>query len=202
MANQADKNVLGAEDLIKYLLKEPKIAQRVLASLKPQARDYTHIWVNMEEKRIYVGKYAWEGFSGFWQRLIKCFDHISYDDFCIKVWDALRGMTTNPVIQEAIQEGLSREVLLKGIAEEDQNILHRFFDVCRHLTDDGYWRDRGTKGSNSSTSHHVNGCPYAGGVEVTVENRNKKPNGYVTVRDAVGDVFEVLHVNWIGGRRQ
>ena len=199
MANQAEKNMLGAEDMIKYLLKEPKILQKILLSLKPQARSYTEVKVVPEEERIYIGKYSWGGFSGFWQNLIKCFDHISYDDFYIKVWDALLEMSTNPVVNEAIQEGLSREVLLQGIHNKDQNILHRFFDVCRHLTDDGYWRDRGTKG-NTNSSHHVNGCPYAGGVEIEVGAPQKK-HGFVTVRDAVGDVFEILNVHWIGGRR-
>lgn len=199
MANQAEKNMLGAEDMIKYLLKEPKILQKILLSLKPQARSYTEVKVVPEEERIYIGKYSWGGFSGFWQNLIKCFDHISYDDFYIKVWDALLEMSTNPIVNEAIREGLSREVLLQGIHDKDQNILHRFFDVCRHLTDDGYWRDRGTKG-NAAPSHHINGCPYAGGVEIEVEAPQKK-HGYVTVRDAVGDVFEILNVHWIGGRR-
>ena len=199
MTGQADKSKLGAEDLIKYLLKEPKILQKVKSGLKPQARDYENVWVDTEAERIYFGKYVPTGFSGHWQNLIKCFDHISYDDFCVKVWDALLEMTTDPIAHKAILEGLSREVLLQGIHAKDPDILRRFFTVCEHVTDDGYWRDRGTKGSNINPSHHVNGCPYAGGVEVTVEPQ-RKPNGYVTVRDAVGDVFEVLHVNWIGGR--
>ena len=83
MANQAENNLLGAEDLIGYLLKEPKIRQKVLSSLKPQARNYTEVKIVKEEERIYIGKYRWGGFSGFWQNLIKCFDHISYDDFYV-----------------------------------------------------------------------------------------------------------------------
>lgn len=202
MASQAEKDVLGVEELIKYLLKEPKIRKKIQSGLKPQARDYpmvgSTIRVDEQEERIYFGKYSWEGFSGFWQNLIKCSDHISYDDFCVKVWDALLEMTTDPLAHKAIMEGLSREVLLQGIHAKDQNILHRFFDVCRHITDDGYWRDRGTKG-NAAPSHHINGCPYADGVEIEVESPQKK-HGYVTVRDAVGDVFEILNVHWIGGR--
>ena len=200
MANQADKTMLGAEDLIGYLLKEPKIRQKVLSGLKAQARNYTEVKIVPEEERIYIGKYSWGGFSGFWQNLIKCFDHISYDDFYIKVWDALLEMSTNPVVNEAIREGLSREVLLQGIHAKDQNILHRFFDVCRHLTDDGYWRDKGLK-SNSAPHHHSNSCPFAGGVEIEVEPQNQQYHtGQWTVRDAVGDIFEVINVKWKGGR--
>jgi len=199
MANQADKAMLGAEDLIGYLLKEPKILQKVALSLKPQARNYTEVKIVPEEERIYVGKYSWSGFSGFWQNLIKCFDHISYDEFYIKVWDALLEMSTNPVVNEAIREGLSREVLLQGVHAKDLNILHRFFDVCRHLTDDGYWRDKGLK-SNSAPHHHSNSCPFSGDVEIEVNPRNCH-HGRVSVVDAVGDVFEVINVKWLGGRR-
>ena len=199
MANQAENNLLGAEDLIGYLLKEPKIRQKVLLSLKQQARNYTEVKIVPEEERIYIGKYSWSGFSGFWQNLIKCFDHISYDDFYLKVWDALLEMSTNPVVNKAIQEGLSREVLIQGIHNKDQNILHRFFDVCRHLTDDGYWRDKGLK-SDSAPHHHSNSCPYAGGVEIEVNNPRQERHKTVRVVDAVGDVFEVVNVRWLGGR--
>lgn len=199
MANQADNSMLGAEDLIGYLLKETKIRQKVLLSLKPQARNYSKIKIVPEEERIYVGKYSWGGFSGFWQNLIKCFDHISYDDFYLKVWDTLLEMSTDPVVNEAIREGLSREVLIQGIHNKDQNILHRFFDICRHLTDDGYWRDKGLK-SNSAPHHHSNSCPFSGDVEIEVKPQNCH-RGRVNVIDAVGDVFEVINVKWLGGRR-
>ena len=196
MANQA--KTLGAKGLIECLLEEPKILQKVLLSLKPQARNYTEVKIVPEEERIYFGKYSWGGFSGFWQNLIKCFDHISYDDFYIKVWDALLEMSTNPVVNEAIREGLSREVLLQGVHAKDLNILHRFFDVCRHLTDDGYWRDKGLK-SNSAPHHHSNSCPFSGDVEIEVKPQCH--HGRVSVVDAVGDVFEVINVKWLGGRR-
>ena len=52
MANQAEKNLLGAEDLIGDLLKEPKILQKVLSSLKPQARNYTEVKIIPEQERI------------------------------------------------------------------------------------------------------------------------------------------------------
>lgn len=192
--------VLGAQDLIAYLLKEPKILQKVALGLKPKAREYKHCKVILEEQRIYFGKYSWGGLTGFWMELIKCYDHISFDEFYIKVWDALMEMVTNPNIREAIQEGLSREVLIEGIHNGDQNILHRFFDVCRHLTDDGYWRDKGLKGNTNPRDHHSNSCPYANSeIEVEIANRRKIP-GIIKVVDSIGDPFEIVNVNWIGGR--
>ena len=107
-------------------------------------------------------------------------------------------MSTNPVVNEAIREGLSREVLLQGIHAKDQNILHRFFDVCRHLTDDGYWRDKGLK-ENSAPHHHSNSCQNADGVHIEVETQKKK-TGLFAVVDSIGDAFELFNVRWVGGR--
>ena len=199
MADQA-KAVLGAEDLIGYLLKEPKILEAVRSSLKPQARDYGCIKIEKDTLRILFGKYGWGGFSGFWNNLIKCYDHITFDDFCLKTWDALVGMTAGTDVNEAVIEGLSREMLIQGIHNKDLNILHRFFDVCRHLTTDGYWRDKGLK-RDSAPHHHTNARANAGGVEVEIEHQPQQyETGHWTVFDAVGDVFEVFSGRWIGGR--
>ena len=203
MAQQAGE-VLGAQDLIAYILKEPKILQKVTQGLKAKARGYSHCKVVLEEERIYFGKYSWGGISGFWMELIKCYDHISFAEFFIKVWDTLMEMTTNPIAQEAIREGLSREVLIKGIHEKDQNILHRFFDVLRHIVDDGYWRDKGLKSNCADGAdvrdHHFNSCPYANSeIEVEVEPRRRK-TGFVKVVDSVGDPFEIIDIKWVGGR--
>lgn len=198
MASKTDKQ-LTAERLIGLLLEEPKILQKILLSLKQQARNYTEFYTSPEDKRIYFGKYAWSGFGGFWNRLIKCCDHISYDEFYIRVWDALLEMTTNPVAHKAIMEGLSKEVLLQGIHAGDEKILQRFFDVCRHVTDDGFWRDKGLD-NNSAVNHHTKVYNNPETVEVEVEPQNIRPTHTLRVVDCVGDVFEVLTGRWIGGR--
>ena len=168
-------------------------------SLKQQARNYTEFYTSPEDKRIYFGKYAWSGFGGFWNRLIKCCDHISYDEFYIRVWDALLEMTTNPIAHKAIMEGLSKEVLLQGIHAGDEKILQRFFDVCRHITDDGFWRDKGLD-NNSAVNHHTKVYNDPETVEVEVKPQNIRPTHTLRVVDCVGDVFEVLTGRWIGGR--
>lgn len=197
-----DGKKLNVPHLINLLLEEPKIAETVRAGLKPQARDYTNCKVELENARIYFGKYAWSGFSGFWNNLIKCCDHISFDDFFIKSWDALVSMTVGTPAHDAVLEGLSRETLLRGIHKKEYEwIADRFFDVCRHLTNDGYWKTKGTKTDlNGQSSHHVNGCPYAdGNIEIQVERPGRKRQVHVV--DAIGDVFEVLNVRWVGGNR-
>lgn len=198
MASKTDKQ-LTAERLIGLLLEEPKILQKILLSLKQQARNYTEFYTSPEDKRIYFGKYAWSGFGGFWNRLIKCCDHISYDEFYIRVWDALLEMTTNPIAHKAIMEGLSKEVLLQGIHAGDEKILQRFFDVCRHITDDGFWRDKGLD-NNSAVNHHTKVYNNPETVEVEVEPQNIRPTHTLRVVDCVGDVFEILTGRWIGGR--
>lgn len=198
MASETKKE-LTAERLIGLLLEEPKILRKVLLSLKPEAREYVHFKTIPEHKRILFGKYSWGGISGFWNNLIKCCDHISFDDFYIKVWDSLLEMTTNPIAHEAIREGLSKEVLLQGIHAGDEKILQRFFDVCRHVTDDGYWRDKGLN-NNSAVHHHSKSCPYSGDVEIEVKPQQHDFKQNLRVVDAIGDVFEIINVRWLGGR--
>lgn len=200
MANSVEEAKLQAPELISLLLKEPKIHQKIILAMKPKARSYTNWKVVAEEERIYLGKYSWHGFGEFWNNLIKCCDHISFDDFYIKVWDALVEMTAGTKAHDAVMEGLSREVLLQGIHAKDQNILHRFFDVCRHLTSDGYWRDKGLKQDNPP-HHHFNGCPYSEGVQIEVEPHGRPRPGVFHVVDSVGDAFEIINVKWLGGRR-
>lgn len=197
-----DVKKVNVPHLINLLLEEPKIAETVKASLKHQARDYNNCKIIIEEARIYFGKYSWSGFSGFWNNLIKCCDHISFDDFFIKAWDALVGMTVGTHAHEAVLEGLSRETLLRGIHKKEYEwIADRFFDVCRHLTNEGYWKTKGTKTNlNDQPSHHYKGCPYAdGNIEIQVEKLGQERKLHVI--DAVGDVFEILNVRWLGGRR-
>ena len=187
----------SASRMISLLLEEPKIQQKVIMSLKPEARDYKKIEVNEQLQRIRFGKYSWGGFGGFWNNLIKCCDHITFDDFYIKVWDALVEMTAGMPAHEAVLEGLSRETLLNGIHNKDTKILHRFFDVCQHLTSDGYWKSQGMTKDINSRSRRVAQNPDE--VEVVVEPRVKRPTTTVRVVDSIGDPFEILNIRWVGG---
>lgn len=164
------------------------------------ARDYNNVKVDPENSRIYFGKYSWSGFSGFWNNLIKCCDHVSYDDFLIKAWDALVDLTVGTPAHEAVLEGLSRETLLRGIHNKEYDwIVDRFFDVCRHLTNDGYWKTIGTKTNvNDKFSHHDNGRRYSDGIEIDVEPQ--VPVTKLHVVDALNDVFEIINIRWKGGR--
>lgn len=199
MASRTEKE-LTAERLIGLLLEEPKILEKILSSLKPEAQSYKHFKTVPEHKRVIFGKYSWSGFGAFWNNLIKCCDHISYDDLYVKVWEALLEMSSNPIVNEAIRNGLSQEVLLQGIHAGDQKILQRFFDVCRHLTDDGYWRDKGLD-NNSAVHHHTKVRPSSDSeIKVEVTPQRQAANGFIKAVDSIGDVFEVFTGRWVGGR--
>ena len=191
--------------LIELLLDEPKIREKVIRDFAPQKRDHRHILVIMDIAKIRFGKHNWNGFGGFWNNLIKCYEELSFSDFFIKTWDALSDMTSaNPLIHNAVIEGLSRETLLRGIKNEDyEYITDRFFDVVRHLSDEGYWKTIGTKTDlNDQPSHHFEGCPYSNGVKIQVEREIKSAPCDLRVVDCVGDTFEILTGRWVGGIRR
>ena len=189
-------------EYIALLWKEPKIREKIRSHLKPEARSYTNWYFDEHIDRIYIGKCSWGGFGGFWNRLIKCCDHITLEDFYLQVWDALVEMTAGMPAHEAVLEGLSREVLIEGIRKKDKTILRRFMDVCEHLTKDGYWSDPNQKVNNrlkqEVRSENRFACPYSNGVEIEVEPRYKSRRETLRVVDSVGDTFEVVDIRWTG----
>lgn len=198
MENRNVAEKASVVDLISLLLKEPKIKQKIFEGLKPEAKEYDNWEFNEKLQRVRFGKHSWGGFGGFWNNLIKCYDHISLSEFYIKVWDALVEMTAGMPAHEAVLEGLSREVLMQGIRQNDFNILQRFYDVCRHLTNDGYWKNQNSK-VNDRLRNRKDSSQYASEVEVEVEPRcrNIEPTT-IRVVDSVGKAFEVLSVKWVG----
>lgn len=185
-------------DLIQALLKEPKIYDRVTAPIKDRER-YKNVQIIAEVGMLQLGKYKWQGFGGFWNNLIKCKKDISFEEFALRVWDALVDMTAGTQAGEPVLEGLGRETLMEGIRNKRWDwLVDRFFDICRHLSAGGYWKTIGTpepqidgnarkRKSNNSNEHVV----------ITVAEHEPKT---FKVVDAIGDVFEVLNVKWVGGR--
>ena len=189
-----EKRTIG--HLINLLLEEPQIRAKVTENFAEQKRDHRNVLVIVDSAKIRFGKYSWSGFGGFWNNLIKCYEEISFIDFFIKVWDALVLMTAGTDSNEAVIEGLSREILLRGIKNKEYDwIADRLFDVCRHLTKSGYWNPDGTK----ARLKDVRGRN-ADGVEIQVDGRRViTPATTVRVVDSVGDVFQVMNVRWVGG---
>lgn len=184
------------DHLISLLLEEPQIRAKVTENFAEQKRDHHNVLVIVDSAKIRFGKYSWSGFGGFWNNLIKCYEEISFIDFFIKVWDALVLMTVGTDSNEAVIEGLSREILLRGIKNKEYDwIADRLFDVCRHLTKSGYWNPDGTKARLKDVRDRN-----ADGVEIQVDGRRViTPATTVRVVDSIGDVFQIMNVRWIGG---
>ena len=204
MAQFDDKQKQRIVHLIESLLIEPKIRENVVSDFAKHKQGYNNVLIVIESSKIYFGKYNWNDFFGnFFNKLIKCYEEISFSDFFIKTWDALVDMTVGTAAHKAVLEGLSRETLLEGIHNRKYDwIVDRFFDVCRHLTNDGYWKTIGTKTDlDDEPSHHVKGCPFSDGVEIHVNKQPQSPPMTWRVVDSVGEPFEILNVRWVGGGR-
>lgn len=188
-------------DLILALLKEPKILDRVTKPV-PNRERYKNIIIVSETGTIMLGKYSWNSIIGtFWNNLIKCKKDISFEEFALRTWDALVDMTAGTPAGEAVLEGLGRETLMEGIrAKRWDWLVDRFYDICRHLTTEGYWKTTGTPSRNKDNNRRrvVQQQDDDEGVVITVAN-NKRPK-ILKVVDAVGDVFEVIETRWVGGR--
>lgn len=193
-AKTNEKRTIG--HLINLLLEEPQIRAKVTENFAEQKRDHSNVLVIVDTAKIRFGKYSWGGFGGFWNNLIKCYEEISFVDFFIKVWDALVLMTVGTDSNEAVIEGLSREILLRGVKNKEYDwIADRLFDVCRHLTSSGYWNPEGTKARLSDVRGQQ-----SDGVEILVNSKRVvSPATNVRVVDSVGDVFQVMSVRWMGG---
>ena len=105
-------------------------------------------------------------------------------------------MTAGTDSNEAVIEGLSREILLRGIKNKEYDwIADRLFDVCRHLTKSGYWNPDGTKARLGDVRGRN-----ADGVEIQVDGRRViTPATTIRVVDSIGDVFQIMNVRWVGG---
>ena len=185
-------------DLIQALLKEPKIYDRVTAPIKHSER-YTSVKIVRENGLIQLGKYSWNSPLGnFWNNLIKCKKDISFEEFALRVWDALVDMTAGTKAATPVLEGLGHETLMRGIREKNWDwLVDRFFDIVRHLTSDGYWK---TSGLNSHTQQE---SPSDSNNKVVIHVKDTpQPVTPVTFKvvDCVGNVFEILNARWIGGK--
>lgn len=185
-------------NLVSALLKEPKIFDRVTAPIKNRER-YKNIMIIAEDGTIHLGKYKWHGIGAFWNNLIKCKKDISFEEFALRVWDALVDMTAGTEAAEPVLEGLGRETLMEGIRAKNWDwLVDRFFDICRHITTKGYWKTTGTPSRNNNSRRQS--AQNADDEEVVVTVEQQRPTKWVKVVDALGDPFEILNVRWLGGR--
>lgn len=156
----------GSIALIKYLLSDERISDKVFNNAKDKAK-YKSISIR-EDGTIVLGKTG----CHWWNQLLACQDKIPFNDFALKVWDALVNLSTGGN-SEALEKGLSTEIANLSQREGDyDNLVHRLVDCYEHVCNN--------KGK----------LPLAGGseksdLEGTLEKRINVPNDIIINVDGV-----------------
>lgn len=109
------------------MLTDTKIKERITENTKK--RDKYRVIDILDDGNIVLGETP----IRFWNRLIGCQTVIPFESFALKIWDALVDLSSG-INNEAITEGLSREIVMKSMRNKDYNwVIHRLFDCWLHV---------------------------------------------------------------------
>lgn len=167
--------------LIKYLLSDIRISDKVFDNTKDKSK-YKSISI-CSDGHIILGKTPYS----FWNQLLACQIKIPFNDFALKVWDALINLSIgeNSI---ALEKGLSTEIAKLSQREGDYDkVVKRLVDCYEHVCNN--------KGEMSSA-----GDPVKSGLESTFVKRTTTPENIVInvngterkvipFRDSAGDKF-------------
>lgn len=152
--------------LIKYLLSDERISDKVFNNTKDKAK-YKSITIR-EDGMIILGKTS----CIWWNQLISCQDKIPFNDFALKVWDALVNLSTGEN-SRALEKGLSTEIANLAQREGDyDNLVHRLVDCYEHVC-------------NNKGKLPLEGGSEKSDLEGTLEKRIAVPNDIVINIDGV-----------------
>ena len=113
--------------LIKWLLEENTISERVMENTKDKAK-YKIISIS-PEGTIILGKTSFRWLN----QLLACQDKIPFESFALKVWSALVDLSDG-LNKEAVLKGLSQEIVLRGVRELKYDwVVERLFDAARYI---------------------------------------------------------------------
>lgn len=122
--------------LLQYLLQNETIANKVKAAGK-EGKTYVIYTINSDGS-VTLGETKYR----FWNQIIGCQTTLPFETIASCVWDALVDLSTGGN-QEALLQGLSKEVLVKAQREKEYDeIVERLVDCYRHVCNN--------KGSESS----------------------------------------------------
>ena len=171
----------GSVALIKYLLSDERISDKVFNNTKDKAK-YKSITIR-EDGTIILGKTS----CLWWNQLLACQDKIPFNDFALKVWDALVNLSigNNSV---ALEKGLSTEIAKLSQRDGDYDAVVKrlvtcYEHVCNNKGDVPF-----EGGSVKSELEHA----YVNRVEVPdkiVINVNGMERKVIPFRDSAGDKF-------------
>ena len=160
--------------LMHYLMQNETIANKVKAAGK-EGKQYA-IYTIEDNGTVILG----ETKHKFWNQLIGCKFTLTFESFATCVWDALVDLATGGN-QEALLQGLSKEVLEKAQREKEYDwVVERLVDCFRHVC------------NNKGTESRLEGRPGKSGQKIGTEQ--------VVIRDSNGTPVNI-NVN-VGNNRR
>lgn len=116
--------------LIKVLLSDPKIAEKVYEDSKNKEK--YKICIIRNDGSIVMGKTK----CVWWNQLLNCQDVLPFESFALKVWDALVDMSSG-INNTAIMKGLSHEIVMKAVRGNEYDwVVDRLYDCWKHVAQD------------------------------------------------------------------
>ena len=167
--------------LIKYLLCDTRISDKVFDNSKDKSK-YKSISIR-EDGTIVLGKTPYL----FWNQFLACQIKIPFNDFALKVWDALVNLSigNNSV---ALEEGLSTEIAKLSQRNGDYDlVVKRLFDCYEHVCNN---KDEASSAGDSVKSELESRFVRSTKVpENIVINVNGMERRVIPFRDSAGDKF-------------
>lgn len=167
--------------LMKYLLSDTRISDKVFNNQKDKSK-YKSVSIR-EDGSILLGKTSYP----FWNQLLSCQIEIPFNDFALKVWDALVNLSVgdNSV---ALEEGLSTEIAKLSQRNGDYDlVVKRLFDCYEHVCNnkDGA-SSAGDSVKSELESRFVNGTNVPKNIVINVNGMERR---VIPFRDSAGDKF-------------
>ena len=140
--------------LLGYLMQNETIANKV-KSAGIEGKSYA-IYSIHKNGNITLGETKYR----FWNQLIGCKVTLPFETVVVCIWDALVDLSTGGN-QEALLQGLSKEVLVKAQREKEYDwVVERLVDCFRHVcnaigTEQPLEGGRGKSGHNAGTERTV-----------------------------------------------
>ena len=167
--------------LMKYLLSDTRISDKVFNNQKDKSK-YKSMSIR-EDGSILLGKTSYP----FWNQLLSCQIEIPFNDFALKVWDALVNLSVgdNSV---ALEEGLSTEIAKLSQRNGDYDlVVKRLFDCYEHVCNN---KDEASSAGDSVKSElesrFVNGTNVPKNIVINVNGMERR---VIPFRDSAGDKF-------------
>lgn len=167
--------------LMKYLLSDTRISDKVFNNQKDKSK-YKSMSIR-EDGSILLGKTSYP----FWNQLLSCQIEIPFNDFALKVWDALVNLSVgdNSI---ALEEGLSTEIAKLSQRNGDYDlVVKRLFDCYEHVCNN---KDEASSAGDSVKSElesrFVNGTNVPKNIVINVNGMERR---VIPFRDSAGDKF-------------